>query len=82
MVALIPVVIALVSAVKMITSKIKLLKKNEDIIAVVSSIFFGIFLSYNNPIADSNNLLQGLIIGLSASGLFSQGKTVINKITK
>jgi len=64
---LIPVVVGLVEIVKSF--------KIRDNYLPIISIIFGIILTW---ILDDFNILQGIIVGLSASGLYS-GKAIIGK---
>lgn len=72
-VVLIPLIIGMVELLKMYGMKRRLL----PIMALIFGILGGIFYIYpNDPKA---GILVGIMMGLSASGLYSGGKAVVEK---
>ena len=79
---LVPLVVALVGGIRMFVRQFKKIKKYEGVIAVVSSMALGLLLAYENRVADTFFITQGIAVGLMASGLYSGVKTVVEKKKK
>lgn len=71
-ISIVPVIIGLVQLFKMAGLK----TKYAPFAAILLGLLFGVFY-FNNSIKDG--ILLGLVFGLSASGLYSGGKHIVDK---